>query len=81
MRSYATLYDLPRIETNILARLDPSLGVVPWFDEAWCLPPEDVQDLASFRRAGGLHVAVPHLGLISNFGIPRFKIYLPGSRF
>ena len=45
----------------------PSLGVVPWFDEAWCLPPEDVQDLASFRRAGGLHVAVPHLGLISNF--------------
>jgi adenosylcobyric acid synthase len=45
----------------------PSLGVVPWFDEAGRLPPEDVQDLASTRRAGGLHIAVPHLGLISNF--------------
>lgn len=45
----------------------PSLGVVPWFDDAWRLPPEDVQDLASFTREGGLHVAVPHLGTISNF--------------
>jgi adenosylcobyric acid synthase len=45
----------------------PSLGVVPWFEHAWRLPPEDVQDLASFRREGGLRIAVPHLGMISNF--------------
>jgi len=46
----------------------PSLGVVPWFEHAWRLPPEDVQDLGSIRRAGaGLHIAVPHLGMISNF--------------
>ncbi|SEL79696.1 adenosylcobyric acid synthase (glutamine-hydrolysing) [Roseovarius azorensis] len=43
-----------------------SLGVVPWFDEAWRLPPEDVMDLVSTAR-GGLKVAVPQLGRIANF--------------
>ena len=55
-------------ERAIAARTGwPSLGVVPWFDDAWRLPPEDVQDLASFRREGALHVAVPQPGLIANF--------------
>ncbi|MGX0903584.1 adenosylcobyric acid synthase [Roseovarius sp. MBR-79] len=45
----------------------PSLGVVPWFDHAWRLPPEDVQDLTSITRHGARHIAVPHLGMISNF--------------
>ncbi|MBE0452307.1 MAG: cobyric acid synthase [Roseovarius sp.] len=45
----------------------PSLGVVPWFEHAWRLPPEDVQDLTSVQREGGLHIVVPHLGMISNF--------------
>ncbi len=44
----------------------PSLGVVPWFERARLLPPEDVMDLASTNR-GGLRVAVPHLGRIANF--------------
>ena len=55
-------------EAAIAARTGwPSLGVVPWFGPAWRLPPEDAQDLASFKREGGLHVVVPHLGMISNF--------------
>ncbi|MFB9149589.1 cobyric acid synthase [Roseovarius ramblicola] len=44
----------------------PSLGVVPWFEHAWRLPPEDVQDLAS-SRGGACHIAVPQLGRIANF--------------
>ncbi len=48
----------------------PSLGVVPWFADAWRLPAEDVLDLA--RRDGGaepgaIKVAVPRLGRIANF--------------
>jgi adenosylcobyric acid synthase len=55
-------------ERTIEARTGwPSLGVVPWFEHAWRLPPEDVQDLTSVRRAGGLRVVVPHLGAIANF--------------
>ncbi|MEZ5714379.1 MAG: cobyric acid synthase [Paracoccaceae bacterium] len=45
----------------------PSLGVVPWFDEAWRLPAEDVMDIASAPKAGGLKVAVPRLARIANF--------------
>jgi len=44
----------------------PSLGVVPWFDRAVHLPPEDVMDLVSTGN-GGLRVAVPQLGRIANF--------------
>ena len=55
-------------ERAIAARTGwPSLGVVPWFEHGWRLPPEDVQDLASFQREDGLRVVVPHLGTISNF--------------
>lgn len=44
----------------------PSLGVVPWFADAWRLPAEDVMDIAS-TRGGACKVAVPRLGRIANF--------------
>ncbi len=44
----------------------PSLGVVPWFADAWRLPAEDVMDIAS-KRAGACKIAVPRLGRIANF--------------
>ncbi len=43
-----------------------SLGVLPWFDNAWRLPGEDVMDVAS-RPGGALKIAVPRLGRIANF--------------
>ena len=46
----------------------PSLGVIPWFADAWRLPAEDAVDLAG--RGGGrgsLKVAVPRLPRIANF--------------
>ncbi|ASM72913.1 MULTISPECIES: cobyric acid synthase [Roseobacteraceae] len=46
----------------------PSLGVLPWFDAAHCLPAEDVLDLPTRAGSGaGLVVAVPVLPRISNF--------------
>lgn len=47
----------------------PSLGVIPWFEEAHRLPAEDVMDLpARSRSAGrGCVIAVPRLPRISNF--------------
>ncbi|PIE13274.1 MAG: cobyric acid synthase CobQ [Rhodobacterales bacterium] len=44
----------------------PSLGVLPWFADAWRLPAEDVMDIAS-TRGGGFKIAVPRLGRIANF--------------
>ncbi len=44
----------------------PSLGVVPWFSDAWRLPAEDVMDIAS-TTGGALKIAVPKLGRIANF--------------
>ncbi len=44
----------------------PSLGVVPWFADAWRLPAEDVMDIAS-TKGGTFKVAVPRLGRIANF--------------
>ena len=43
-----------------------SLGVLPWFADAWHLPGEDVLDLVS-RPGGTLRVAVPQLGRLANF--------------
>ncbi|EYD76525.1 Cobyric acid synthase [Rubellimicrobium mesophilum DSM 19309] len=43
------------------------LGVVPWFDEAWRLPAEDVLDLGGRRREGTVKVVVPQLRRIANF--------------
>ena len=44
----------------------PSLGVLPWFNDAWRLPAEDVLDLRS-SQGGGFKIAVPRLGRIANF--------------
>ena len=43
------------------------LGVVPWFEDAWRLPAEDILDLGGRRSEGALKVAVPQLGRIANF--------------
>nr|WP_309501416.1 cobyric acid synthase [uncultured Roseovarius sp.] len=45
----------------------PSLGIVPWFADAWRLPAEDVIDIASGPHGGPLKIAVPRLGRIANF--------------
>lgn len=53
--------------TEITARTGwPSLGVIPWFSDAWRLPAEDVMDIRS-SPGGTCHVAVPRLGRIANF--------------
>ena len=44
----------------------PSLGVIPWFADAWRLPAEDVMDIAS-TTGGRIKVAVPRLSRIANF--------------
>ncbi|RBI70134.1 cobyric acid synthase CobQ [Roseovarius sp. TE539] len=44
----------------------PSLGVVPWFDQAWRLPAEDVIDIRS-SAGGRFKIAVPRLSRIANF--------------
>lgn len=44
----------------------PSLGVVPWFSDAWRLPAEDVMDISS-TKGGAFKVAVPRLSRIANF--------------
>jgi adenosylcobyric acid synthase len=44
----------------------PSVGVLPWFHDAWKLPAEDVLDIASGGN-GAFKVAVPHLPRIANF--------------
>ena len=44
----------------------PSLGMVPWFSEAWRLPAEDVMDISA-RPGGSLKIVVPRLGRIANF--------------
>ncbi|MEM9584986.1 MAG: cobyric acid synthase [Pseudomonadota bacterium] len=43
-----------------------SLGVLPWFADAWKLPAEDIMDIASSAGAG-LKIAVPRLSRIANF--------------
>lgn len=44
----------------------PSVGVLPWFQDAWKLPAEDVLDIAS-GGTGAFKVAVPLLPRIANF--------------
>lgn len=44
----------------------PSLGVIPWLDQARDLPAEDVLGLES-GEGNGLVIAVPRLGRIANF--------------
>lgn len=44
----------------------PSLGVIPWFADAWRLPAEDVMDIAS-STGGRFKIVVPRLARIANF--------------
>lgn len=44
----------------------PSLGVVPWFSDAWRLPAEDMMDIAS-RPGGACKIVVPQLPRMANF--------------
>jgi adenosylcobyric acid synthase len=43
-----------------------SLGVLPWFADAWKLPAEDIMDIRS-AKGGAFKVAVPRLNRIANF--------------
>lgn len=43
-----------------------SIGILPWFDEAWKLPAEDILDISS-RPGGAIKIAVPQLDRIANF--------------
>lgn len=43
-----------------------SVGVCPWFADAWKLPAEDVMDISS-SRTGDIKVAAPRLNRIANF--------------
>ncbi|MFV2034313.1 MAG: cobyric acid synthase [Halocynthiibacter sp.] len=53
--------------TTIQARSGwPSLGVLPWFGDAWKLPAEDIMDIAP-SSGGTIRIAVPRLGRIANF--------------
>ncbi|MBM1221627.1 cobyric acid synthase [Ponticoccus sp. SC2-23] len=42
------------------------LGIIPWFEEAWRLPAEDILDIRG-RPGDGLRIAVPRLRRIANF--------------
>lgn len=42
------------------------LGILPWFDDAWRLPAEDVMDIDS-AGGGPFRIAVPRLKRIANF--------------
>lgn len=42
------------------------LGTLPWFQDAWRLPAEDVLDIAT-RKGGSFKIVVPKLGRIANF--------------
>ncbi|MBD3662791.1 cobyric acid synthase [Sulfitobacter sp. TSTF-M16] len=67
-RGDRTLFDAGR--DDIAARTGwPSLGVIPWFDQAHRLPAEDVMDLPARAGTsdGGCVIAVPRLPRISNF--------------
>ena len=48
----------------------PALGLVPWFDDAWKLPPEDavvLQEAPPARAARRVRIAVPVFPRIANF--------------
>ncbi|MEM7318310.1 MAG: cobyric acid synthase, partial [Pseudomonadota bacterium] len=60
-----TLFDDGR--DDIVARTGwPCLGVVPWFDDAWKLPAEDMMDIRS-SAGGACKIVVPQLERMANF--------------
>ncbi len=53
--------------TEIAARTGwRSVGVIPWFQDAWRLPAEDIMDITS-RPGRSIKIAVPRLPRIANF--------------
>ncbi|MBI6629034.1 cobyric acid synthase [Pontibaca salina] len=42
-------------------------GVLPWFENAWRLPAEDAQDIATPQRESGLHIVALTFSRIANF--------------
>ncbi len=61
----ATLFDEGR--DDIAARTGwPCLGVVPWFNDAWRLPAEDMMDIRS-HVGGSFKIVVPQLERMANF--------------
>lgn len=64
-RGDVSLFDNGR--DDISARTGwPSLGVVPWFWDAWKLPAEDMMDIAS-QPGGTCKIVVPQLERMANF--------------
>ncbi|OIQ25806.1 MAG: cobyric acid synthase CobQ [Alphaproteobacteria bacterium MedPE-SWcel] len=64
-RGDLALFDTGR--DDIAARTGwPSLGVIPWFWEAWKLPAEDMMDIAS-HSGGSCKIVVPQLERMANF--------------
>ena len=64
-RGDLSLFDAGR--DDIVARTGwPSLGVIPWFNDAWRLPAEDMMDIAS-HKGGACKVVVPQLERMANF--------------
>ena len=45
----------------------PGFGVCPWFADAWRLPAEDAQDIATPTRSSGLHIVALTFSRIANF--------------
>ncbi|MEP3345734.1 MAG: cobyric acid synthase [Litoreibacter sp.] len=66
-RGDVTLFDDGMVE--ITKRTDwAPLGVLPWFNDAWQLPAEDVMDISSTSRKGDVvKIAMPKLSRIANF--------------
>lgn len=60
-----TLFDEGR-DDIVLRTGWPCLGVVPWFDDAWKLPAEDMMDIRS-HAGGTFKVVVPQLERMANF--------------
>ena len=44
-----------------------ALGVLPWFQDAWRLPAEDIMDIREKTGSGQVKIAVPRLPRIANF--------------
>lgn len=66
-RGDVTLFDEGMEEISARTNWAP-LGVLPWFNEAWQLPAEDVMDISSTARSGDVvKVVVPKLSRIANF--------------
>ncbi len=64
-RGDLSLFDAGR--DDIAARTGwPSLGVIPWFWDAWKFPAEDMLDIAS-HTGGSFKIVVPQLERMANF--------------